>query len=404
MKLSEWLASISTNEWTIFIKRLSANDTGATKSHQVGVYIPEEVIRAVFPKLNNTAERNPDHIFISKVESHDCKEQELRAIYYNNKFFDGTRNEKRITRWNTDTDYNPVQDPESTGSLTIFAFHRHEGHNSNYLKVWVCRNPTEEDETESQIGEILPGTWMLNSGDTLFSNYQALRAGDYLYGIPDEWKTRFPSGEEISSYVINNNPHPRLSPDELIVTWRKEEFSIFSKIEDIHVQEQIALAMQNGADSATKDAFIALANSILNRRKSRSGRSLELLLGNIFPRFGLAEFSAQAITENNKRPDFIFPSIIQYHNMDYPANRLRMLAVKTTCKDRWRQVLNEADRLNGNIHLFTLQEGVSINQFNEMREHGVHLVVPKPIHTKYPKDIQNELMSLNGFIESTKKL
>lgn len=56
-----------------------------------------------------------------------------------------------------------------------------------------------------------------------------------------------------------------------------------------------------------------------------------------------------------------------------------MLAVKTTCKDRWRQVLNEADKIN-NIHLFTLQEGVSLTQFREMQSAGVKLVVPLPLH------------------------
>lgn len=56
-----------------------------------------------------------------------------------------------------------------------------------------------------------------------------------------------------------------------------------------------------------------------------------------------------------------------------------MLAVKTTCKDRWRQALNEANKIN-KIYLFTLQEGVSVAQFNEMRAEGVTLVVPSPLH------------------------
>lgn len=74
-----------------------------------------------------------------------------------------------------------------------------------------------------------------------------------------------------------------------------------------------------------------------------------------------------------------------------------MLAVKTTCKDRWRQVLNEADRIKS-IHLFTLQEGVSPAQFREMKQAGITLVVPSALHKKYPDAIRSELMSLGGFI------
>lgn len=80
-----------------------------------------------------------------------------------------------------------------------------------------------------------------------------------------------------------------------------------------------------------------------------------------------------------------------------------MLAVKTTCKDRWRQILNEADRIQ-DIYLFTLQEGVSITQFREMQEERVRLVVPEKLHEKYPAEIRGNLISLNDFIFDTKKL
>lgn len=80
-----------------------------------------------------------------------------------------------------------------------------------------------------------------------------------------------------------------------------------------------------------------------------------------------------------------------------------MLAVKTTCKDRWRQVINEADRIR-KVHLFTLQEGVSEPQFKEMESAGVKLVVPEPLHTSYPKKVRADLLTLRDFIEETKAL
>ena len=42
-----------------------------------------------------------------------------------------------------------------------------------------------------------------------------------------------------------------------------------------------------------------------------------------------------------------------------------MLAVKTTAKDRWRQVLVEAERVETK-HLLTLQEGISEIQYAQI--------------------------------------
>jgi type II restriction enzyme len=74
-----------------------------------------------------------------------------------------------------------------------------------------------------------------------------------------------------------------------------------------------------------------------------------------------------------------------------------MLGAKTTCKDRWRQVINEADRIETK-HLFTLQPGISKNQLKEMEEYGVKLVVPQKNISTFPKDYQSSISNLSGFI------
>jgi hypothetical protein len=80
-----------------------------------------------------------------------------------------------------------------------------------------------------------------------------------------------------------------------------------------------------------------------------------------------------------------------------------MLAVKTTCKDRWRQILNEADRIRTK-HLLTLQEGVSEGQFREMTAAGVQLVVPLPVVPLFPKTAQPHLQTLESFIGDVRLL
>ncbi|EBK1959289.1 restriction endonuclease, partial [Salmonella enterica] len=49
----------------------------------------------------------------------------------------------------------------------------------------------------------------------------------------------------------------------------------------------------------------------------------------------------------------MFPGISHYHDSEFPHARLTMLASKSTCKDRWRQMLNEAVRISDK-HLLTL--------------------------------------------------
>lgn len=112
------------------------------------------------------------------------------------------------------------------------------------------------------------------------------------------------------------------------------------------------------------------------------------------------KYDSQAVTEGRKKPDFLFPSEIAYHDATYPADKLATLAAKTTCKDRWRQILNEADRLKGeNKYLCTLQQGVSPMQMDEMEAEKVILVVPKPYISCYPKDRQDRIWTLSRFVE-----
>ncbi|ARB90777.1 MULTISPECIES: EcoRII N-terminal effector-binding domain-containing protein [Legionella] len=77
-------------------KKLSANDIGITGGHQAGILVPKDpAILGFFPKLDSTI-KNPRILLVVR-ELHDNSRWEFNFIYYNNKFFDGTRNEYRLT-------------------------------------------------------------------------------------------------------------------------------------------------------------------------------------------------------------------------------------------------------------------------------------------------------------------
>lgn len=189
---------------------------------------------------------------------------------------------------------------------------------------------------------------------------------------------------QITERIIKQNP------DKQILGWLDAEFQLFKTLEITRYSEKIKTPFES------VENLIETANSILNRRKSRAGKSLEHHLAQIFDTFTL-NYSAQATTEGKKKPDFIFPNEEAYKDMSFSENKLIMLASKTTCKDRWRQILNEADRIKTK-HLFTLQQGISTNQLKEMYKYDVCLVVPKPYLTNFPREFRDKVLTLETFI------
>jgi hypothetical protein len=136
-----------------------------------------------------------------------------------------------------------------------------------------------------------------------------------------------------------------------------------------------------------------VAQAVANRRKARAGRSLELHLSHVFDEEQV-HYEVGASTEDNRRPDFLFPSSAAYHS----GSAVLMLGVKTSVKERWRQVLDEAARIPEK-HLFTLSEGVSPDQFRQMEGAGLRLVVPAENRPKFPASVRPKLLTLEAFIE-----
>jgi hypothetical protein len=77
----------------IISKVLSKNDTGESKGHQAGFYIPRNFV-SFFPLLDESV-LNPRREIIFKDEN--SGEWVFNYIYYNNSYFEGTRNERRLT-------------------------------------------------------------------------------------------------------------------------------------------------------------------------------------------------------------------------------------------------------------------------------------------------------------------
>ena len=74
------------------------------------------------------------------------------------------------------------------------------------------------------------------------------------------------------------------------------------------------------------------------------------------------------------------------------------MAIKTSGKDRRRQVLAEADRISPK-HLLTLVPAISEAQTREMQASQLQLILPAALHDTYREPQQAWLMDLPGFLE-----
>ena len=172
--------------------------------------------------------------------------------------------------------------------------------------------------------------------------------------------------------------------------WFSHEELLFRTMERAIVQNRLDAGFED------VDDFMNFSLSVQNRRKSRAGYALENHLERILSMREVA-YSRGKATEGRSTTDFVFPGIAEYKDPKFPTEGLTMLGVKSTCKDRWRQVLAEAKRVSEK-HLLTLEPSISLSQTEEMRSHFLRLVLPTALHGSYLPEQQEWLMSVHDFV------
>lgn len=369
-----------------FCKFLSANDTGATGGHQSGILISKSAVEMMFSRRELEQTGIPKRAV--KIRWQDDFETESCFTYYESK------NELRITRFGRGF---PFLKPEQTGALFVFTQQTDIDYSGYFL------------ETDAEIEEFLDTfgisptetNSLIDIGKVSSETQEKLAIQEFI----DSLDVDFPASDVMSAAAraieekaYNHTEYILTDPDEKVISWTNMEYTLFRALEYARYGEVITKGFQS------VDEFVRVANAVLNRRKSRAGKSLEHHLAAIFDGNGI-EYSSQAVTEGNKKPDFLFPSQEAYHDYDFSTDYIISLAAKTTCKDRWRQVLNEADRLRDKPkYLCTLQQGISSAQMDEMQAENVILVVPKPYIVTYPKDRRDRIWTLSRFVQYVKKI
>lgn len=369
------LITLAGHSQGFFFKYISANDAGITGAHQAGLYMSRDVWSLFFDRPGERGENRSEWIDISWPQTN----QQTRSKFL---WYGKAKSEYRLTNGLS------FLGAENAGDLLVLV-RRSRGQFSAYL--------LSNDEDIDSFLE----AFTLSPADAFRLQQTDAARESLLEEFCDEWLADLPAdsfpdsksfGEQAREFVRRQHGKDELThPDEALLLWLDAEFRLFKAVE----RRRYAGWLHTPFDSV--DQLIDTANTILNRRKARSGLALELHLCHLFTRLK-KPFSYQETTEARARPDFIFPSILHYRDSTFDAAGLTFLAVKTTCKDRWRQILVEAERIPRK-YLFTLQQGMSESQLLEMRTSGVRLVVPAPYRRHFPKAFRDEILSLAELID-----
>ncbi|MBO4560793.1 MAG: restriction endonuclease [Bacteroidaceae bacterium] len=381
--LNSAIRSVQQSEaaWCRFI---TGNDTGATGSHQAGFYIPKCASKLLFDEPGRKGENKEKTV---QIKWQDDFVTESCMKYYGQ----GTRNEYRVTRFGRGF---PFLQDDNVGDLLIIAKFTEEDYEGYVLSsdediddFFACFNlsPDETNQIIDVAGVVKPDQRIADLLQEFVAQFVSFpETRQMAQGARDCYNKAY----NIAIEALKDRP------DDVLLNWVDTEYRLFKYMEE----KVYSAAISKPFDSI--DSFVKMANEVLNRRKSRAGKSLEHHLADIFTHNELV-FEEQAITEDNKKPDFLFPNSNCYHNLLFPADDLVILGAKTTCKDRWRQVLNEADRVDDK-YLFTLQQGISKNQLREMHDARLTLVVPHKYIASFPQEYQAEIRDLSGFIQMVK--
>lgn len=370
-------------------------DPGSSNQHELNGAAP---LKAML----GTADRKfPSVRFISFDEDGSALTAEGRATWYDARARDPFRTEHRL--YYSD---NEAMSSVSPGDLLVVALLESDD-------LMIVSAPSGS-EAEREIA------WLFAPSGSEIGERFAVRTAESMSGVPLSFVARsilgllgidafeklesfyledmsrrfgavFPGTRDFSDFASGTLEIPD-DPDEALTLLMSREEALFRLFERAEAERRLEKGF------CGVEEFVDYAKSFMNRRYSRAGHAFENHLELLFRRAGL-EFSKGPATELRKRPDFVFPHIEAYRSLsDSDVERyVTVLGAKTSCKDRWRQVLSEAERVRTK-HLATLQPAISLNQLDEMSDAGVILVVPEEVRSTYPSQRRGEILNLSEFI------
>jgi len=387
------------------VKRLSAVDANPVRSNQHEIGTTREM-RKDF--LGENQQEKLGVIYVWLGEDQDGFTAEGWATHYDTRL----NQPGRAPEWRLYYPSNPVTETMQEGDTLFLAKDRDgilwfivapAGSTSEQQLFWLFGiRPEGKSFVSREVSDDEPrldfaARFILDELGIEFEEPDA----DKIDTIIERFGTTFPTTSEFSHLARLTLPEVRAEddPDAALVAWLDHEEAMFRRLEHRIVAERLGQGFiaEEGVDV---DGFIKFSLGVQNRRKSRMGHSLENHIAAVFDCFGLP-YERGAMTELGQRPDFLFPGAAVYAAAAAGDDRLLMLGAKSTCKDRWRQVLAEAIKIPRK-HLLTLEPGISEPQTAQMDAAALQLVVPLAIQSTYTVAQRAWLWSLAQLIHEVR--
>jgi hypothetical protein len=366
------------------LKFISPNNVGLTGSHECGFYLPISAweMYTPHPPVKGRNDKHPVSILWQ-----DGRTTDSVITWYG-----AAKHEYRLTRFGKDF---PFLNEDVVGDLLVLI-----AKSRDEFLAYVLDYDDDIEEIQSALGVEAFEEW-----------------GAYRDGVPQKVETEddcidrkirefsaaltdFPTGAMFSVttraiLVDCLKKFPNLTADEALITAYQTEYQLFQSVERQVCQNEVSGRLFKNIDD-----FIQTAASIMNRRKARAGRSFENHVEYLLTHAKIPHKMRPSLGADGK-PDIVIPDERAYFDAGFPIEKLFIVGLKTTCKDRWRQVLNEGRRVKAK-HILTLQPGITSAQLAEMHTAGVSLVVPQSLHKSFPKEHTINLLSVESFIQTVK--
>ncbi len=366
------------------LKFISANDCGLTGSHQAGFYLPSAAWRLYAPFAPKKGKLQKSRVRISWQGGERTSDSVI--TWYGQK----TRSEYRLTCFGKAF---PYLTDDTVGDLLVLI-----PKNLHNFLAYVIDLPEDIEDVQAALGVEAIGTWAVYDGSQVPPPLSEDDCIDQQFRKFAEAVTQFPAGSVFSERARDALLHciedfASKAADDRLMELMKAEYRLFRLVERQICMPEVCRLFKD------IDDFLKSASAIMNRRKSRAGRSLENHVEYLL-RDAKIPFDVRPAISG--QPDIVIPGKAEYDDPKFPSDRLFSVGVKTTFKDRWPQVTKEAPRVSVK-HLLTIQEGVSASQLVEMHKHKVALVVPKKLHGRYPVVKGVRLLDIDGFIRNVKR-
>lgn len=183
--------------------------------------------------------------------------------------------------------------------------------------------------------------------------------------------------EEVISHLIESRELPRSIFDEIVDTMLGDDDM------ESGIDKEFRRKLGSLVGSYTGKIFPYLYElnlSSTNSRRSRAGTTFEILIEKALEIYGYPFQNQSALGSDffskhkiGKKVDLVIPGRNQYESR---RSGCAIVSVKTSLRERWQEVVEELQRSNvPHIYLATLDEGISNNQVDIMKQYNITLIV-----------------------------